>query len=291
MAHAAIGLGLAYILAASASALIKVISTGLSQDSRENERHSSVGIEPAKVRIHYKNFHESAEENRLRYYRYYRYEARQLREAKWSSEPVEERIHYKNLLYGSGSAEENILRYKANRELREAKESGDSKVECLSDMAQVYPVVWHGNLVMKNARFPTRMHLIGGDPAIAKLFGSDSLHITQKILLARVEKVNKRMITTVFLALPGNPMQEVDEGKVSTHPLKSLVRNFEQEGSAGIVVLKEMCAGIGNRAQREILYVLPPCEFSQSQLQKIAPNLGKEPAQEDYVVVILVMEK
>ncbi len=194
---------------------------------------------------------------------------------------------------------------------------GESKVECLSDMARVYPVVWHGNLVLKNTGFPTRMHLIGGDPAVAELLircrdpkeDSDSLRITQRLRLEppRLEEVNKRMVSSgpsghcILLALPGaipNIPIEDDGGEVSTaaaamamqfRPLKSLVSYLEQKEAAGIVALNSIEV---SGAQREniigVLHAFPPCEFSQSQLLKIAPNLGEEPAKEDHVVVLLV---
>lgn len=189
----------------------------------------------------------------------------------------------------------------------------DFKVETLSDMTKVYPVVWHGNLVLKNTGFPTRMLLIGGDPAVAELLlrckdpkdDSDSLRITQRLRLEppRLEEVNKRMSSAgpsghcILLALPGAiPTQPIEEGNETStslqlRPLKSLVSYLDQKEAAGIVALN--AADLTNSgAQREniigVLHAFPPCEFSQSQLLKIAPNLGTEPAKEDHVVVLLV---
>ena len=192
----------------------------------------------------------------------------------------------------------------------------DSKVETLSDMARVYPVVWHGNLVLKNTGFPTRMHLIGGDPAVAELlvrckdpkdeFGS--LRITQRLRLEppRLEEVNKRMTSAgpsghcILLALPGAipnyPVDETGENSGATmqlRPLKSLVSYLDQKEAAGIVALNTIDVSMTTVGQREsniigVLHAFPPCEFSQSQLLKIAPNLGTEPAKDDHVVVLLV---
>lgn len=193
----------------------------------------------------------------------------------------------------------------------------DSKVENLSDMARVYPVVWHGNLVLKNTGFPTRMHLIGGDPAVAELLlrckdpkdDSNSLRITQRLRLEppRLEEVNKRMSSAgpsghcILLALPGAiPAQPAEEsasadsatnGAMQLRPLKSLVSYLDQKEAAGIVALNAT-DNLATNAQRDniigVLHAFPPCEFSQSQLLKIAPNLGSEPAKDEHVVVLLV---
>lgn len=189
----------------------------------------------------------------------------------------------------------------------------DFKIETLSDMTKEYPVVWHGNLVLKNTGFPTRMLLIGGDPAVAELLlrckdpkdEYDSLRITQRLRLepARLEEVNKRMSSAgpsghcILLALPGaipsQPNEENGEtcSSLQLRPLKSLVSYLDQKEAAGIVALNanDMAA---SGAQREniigVLHAFPPCEFSQNQLLKIAPNLGNEPSKEDHVVVLLV---
>lgn len=186
-------------------------------------------------------------------------------------------------------------------------------VETLSDMTKVYPVVWRGNLVLKNTGFPTRMLLIGGDPAVAELLlrckdpkdDFDALRITQRLRLEppRLEEVNKRMMSAgpsghcILLALPGAiPTQPIEEGSETSmslqlRPLKSLVSYLDQKEAAGIVALNATDITSAG-AQRDniigVLHAFPPCEFSQNQLLKIAPNLGTEPAKEDHVVVLLV---
>lgn len=194
----------------------------------------------------------------------------------------------------------------------------DFKVETLMDIARVYPVVWHGNLVLKNTGFPTRMHLIGGDPAVAELLvrckdpkdeTSDTLRITQRLRLepARLEEVNKRMMSAgpsghcILLALPGAipptsnfPLDEnVDNSSngsaMQLRPLKSLVSYLDQKEAAGIVALSSLELPTGQRENIiGVLHAFPPCEFSQTQLLRIAPNLGAEPSKEDHVVVLLV---
>lgn len=188
----------------------------------------------------------------------------------------------------------------------------DFKLECLSDLSRVYPVIWRGNLVLKNTGFPTRMHLIGGDPAVAELLirakdpgeDTDALRITQRLRLEppRLEEVNKRMASAghcILLALPGAIPSLDEDGQAANsatqlRPLKSLVSYLEQKEAAGIVALNavEGVANAGGGQQKDsiigVLHAFPPCEFSQGQLRKIAPNLGIEPAKEDHVVVLLV---
>ena len=188
----------------------------------------------------------------------------------------------------------------------------DFKLESLADLSRVFPVIWRGNLVLKNTGFPTRMHLIGGDPSVAELLirakepgeETDALRITQRLRLEppRLEEVNKRMASAghcILLALPGAIPSLDEDGQAANsatqlRPLKSLVSYLEQKEAAGIVALNavEGVGSSGGGQQKEsiigVLHAFPPCEFSQGQLRKIAPYLGIEPAKEDHVVVLLV---
>ena len=185
--------------------------------------------------------------------------------------------------------------------------------ETLNDLAILYPVAWRGNLVLKNTGFPTRMHLVGGDPAVAETLlrsrdGRDyllSLRITQRLRLEqpRLEEVNKRMVSAgpggfcVLLALPGpvpsaslSPETDVT---MQLRPLRSLVSYLKQKEAAGIVALSgpegsETASASFDKDVVGVLHAFPPCEFSQSHLVKIAPRLGSEPAKEDHIVVLLV---
>lgn len=184
--------------------------------------------------------------------------------------------------------------------------------ETLNDLAILYPVAWRGNLVLKNTGFPTRMHLVGGDPAVAETLlrtreGKDylfSLRITQRLRLEqpRLEEVNKRMVSAgpsgycVLLALPGpippNLSPDTDS-MMQLRPLKSLVSYLKQKEAAGIVALggpegSDTASASVDKDVVGVLHAFPPCEFSQSQLTKIAPSLGVQPAKEDHIVVLLV---
>ena len=184
--------------------------------------------------------------------------------------------------------------------------------ETLNDLAILYPVAWRGNLVLKNTGFPTRMHLVGGDPAVAETLlrtreGKDYLHslrITQRLRLEqpRLEEVNKRMVSAgpsgycVLLALPGPIPQNISpdtDSMMQLRPLKSLVSYLKQKEAAGIVALSgpegsDTASASVDKDVVGVLHAFPPCDFSQSQLTKIAPSLGETPAKEDHIVVLLV---
>ena len=198
-----------------------------------------------------------------------------------------------------------------------------SSAETISDLAKLFPIAWKGTLVLKNTGFPTRMHLIGGDPTVVELLirsreGKDevsSLRITQRLRLEppRLEEVNKRMASAgpsghcILLALAGpTPSQssgddnKSDSGSVDINtqlrPLKSLVSYLKQKEAAGIVALsgpeKGSVTAISDSGERDniigVLHAFPPCDFSQKQLLKIAPHLCQDTAKEDHIVVLLV---
>ena len=198
-----------------------------------------------------------------------------------------------------------------------------SNAETISDLAKRFPIVWKGTLVLKNTGFPTRMHLIGGDPAVVELLirskdGKDemsSLRITQRLRLEppRLEEVNKRMASAgpsghcILLALAGpTPSQSsgddsrsdsgVADSSTQLRPLKSLVSYLKQKEAAGIVALsgpeRGSSVALNETGERDnvigVLHAFPPCEFSQSQLLKIAPHLGEDTSKEDHIVVLLV---
>ena len=184
--------------------------------------------------------------------------------------------------------------------------------ETLADLAILYPVAWRGNLVLKNTGFPTRMHLVGGDPAVAEALlrtreGRDyliSLRITQRLRLEqpRLEEVNKRMASAgpsgycVLLALPGPTpayLSPETDSMMQLRPLKSLVSYLKQKEAAGIVALSgpdgsDTASASVDKDAVGVLHAFPPCDFSQSQLVRIAPRLGDEPSKEDHIVVLLV---
>ena len=209
--------------------------------------------------------------------------------------------------------------------------SGENKTdiaesaESLGDLAKLYPVAWRGNLVLKNTGFPTRMHLIGGDPAVVEMLvrckeDASSLRITQRLRLEppRLDEVNKRMAIAgpsghcILIALPGptpsqssspdhstNGLDTASTPNTQLRPLKSLVSYLKQKEAAGIVALTATgsdktigdLSEVNSNSEKDnvgVLHAFPPCEFSHNQLLKVAPNLGPEPSREDHIVVLLV---
>ena len=104
----------------------------------------------------------------------------------------------------------------------------------------------------------------------------------------------------ILVAFPGptpslsSPDRNADTA-IQLRPLKSLVSYLKQKEAAGIVALSTS-EGSENAVSDSkdakdiigVLHAFPPCDFSQNQLLKIAPNLGNEPPKEDHIVVLLV---
>ena len=193
--------------------------------------------------------------------------------------------------------------------------------ETLSDLAKHFPVAWKGSMVLKNTAFPTRMHLIGGDPGVAELLlrSKDEhtavLKISQRLRLEgpRLDEVNKRIQSAgpgghcLLLALSGptpsqsSPerqdnnttaeIQQTSDENLQFRPLRSLVTYLKQKQAAGIVGLNSVDNDVKTKSDSEssgVLHAFPPCDFSQAQLCRVAPSLGQEPCKEDHIVVVVV---
>ena len=189
--------------------------------------------------------------------------------------------------------------------------------ETLSDLAKHFPVAWKGSMVLKNTAFPTRMHLIGGDPGVAELLlrSKDEqtavLRISQRLRLEgpRLDEVNKRIQSAgpgghcLLLALSGpTPSQSSPEAQDNSEipqstdenlqfrPLRSLVTYLKQKQAAGIVALNTVDSekNKNDTDTSGVLHAFPPCDFSQAQLCRVAPSLGQEPCKEDHIVVVVV---
>lgn len=198
------------------------------------------------------------------------------------------------------------------------KDNGDSKAplsnnapqesskpqENLVDIAKRFVVAWKGAFALKNSAFPVRMHLIGGNPDVANFYlrgiGTSAgpalkiLNITQRLRLdpGKLDEVSRRVQHSgagghcMLLALPTGDDVEL-EGSFQRRPLKSLVTYFKKKEAAGVILLSSE----GEESKLEetgMLHAFPPCEFSQQQLLKAAPNAGAEPSKEDHLVIVIV---
>jgi len=185
------------------------------------------------------------------------------------------------------------------------EEKCDSKPsENLSDVSKRFVVAWRGAFALKNSAFPVRMHLIGGNPELANFFFKGMgpgagpalkvLSVTQRLRLdpPKLDEVSRRITQVgatghcVLLALPTGEDIDLDSS-FQRRPLKSLVTYFKKKEAAGVIILNTE-GPTGKQEESGMLHAFPPCDFSQQQLLKVAPNLTSEPSNEDHLVVIVV---
>jgi len=184
-------------------------------------------------------------------------------------------------------------------------ENSDLKpAESLVDVSKRFVVAWRGAFALKNSAFPVRMHLIGGNPELANFFlrgiGTGAgpalkvLSVTQRLRLdpPKLDEVSRRISQVgasghcVLLALPTGEDIELDSS-FQRRPLKSLVTYFKKKEAAGVIILNTEGPS-GKQEESGMLHAFPPCNFSQQELIKVAPNLTTEPSNEDHLVVIVV---
>ncbi|KAI1893165.1 hypothetical protein AGOR_G00141100 [Albula goreensis] len=167
---------------------------------------------------------------------------------------------------------------------------------------QKLSLAWQGMLLLKNSNFPSSMHLLQGDLAVATgllLDGSTGaqvaqLKITQRLRLdqPKLDEVSRRIKVagpggySVLLAVPG----EQDEGAASDpasstqRPLRNLVSYLKQKQAAGVISLP--VGGGRDKDSTGVLHAFPPCHFSQQFLDASAKALAK--TEEDYLVMVIV---
>lgn len=159
---------------------------------------------------------------------------------------------------------------------------------------------WEGMLLLKNSSFPTFMHLLEGDLAVATgllVEGSrggpvSQLKITQRLRLdqPKLDEVSRRIKAAgpsgyaVLLALPGIYEEPQDAGSSTDRPLKNLVSYLKQKQAAGVISLP--VGGSRNKDYAGVLHAFPPCEFSQQFLDASSKALAK--TEEDYLVMVIV---
>jgi len=177
--------------------------------------------------------------------------------------------------------------------------------ESLVDIAKRFVVAWKGAFALKNSAFPVRMHLIGGNPDIANFYlrgiGTGAgpaikiLNITQRLRLdqPKLDEVSRRVQHSgagghcMLLALPTGDEVEL-EAAYQRRPLKSLVTYFKKKEAAGVILMSSAEGPEGKLEETGMLHAFPPCEFSQQQLLKAAPNAGADPLNEDHLVIVVV---
>ncbi|CAL8337084.1 unnamed protein product [Lota lota] len=142
-----------------------------------------------------------------------------------------------------------------------------------------YPIVWQGLLALKNDTAAVQLHFVCGNKALAHRSlplqeGGALLRIVQRMRLeaSQLESVARRMTGDsdfcLLLALPcGRDQEDVLN---QTQALKAAFINYLQAKlAAGIINIPNP----GSNQPAYVLQIFPPCEFSESHLSQLAPDL------------------
>ncbi|XP_063741262.1 msx2-interacting protein [Eleginops maclovinus] len=156
------------------------------------------------------------------------------------------------------------------------------------DMVQLltkYPIVWQGMLALKNDQAAVQLHFVSGNTILAQRSlppteGGPFLRIVQRMRLeaSQLESVARRMTNyhswqvdndyCLLLALPCGRDQEDVLGQ--TQALKSgFITYLQAKQAAGIINVPNP----GSNQPAYVVQIFPPCEFSESHLSRLAPDL------------------
>ncbi|XP_046881923.1 msx2-interacting protein isoform X1 [Hypomesus transpacificus] len=144
-----------------------------------------------------------------------------------------------------------------------------------------YPIVWQGLLALKNDTAAVQLHFVCGNKALAVRSlpqplpeGGQLLRIVQRMRLeaSQLEGVARRMTGEsefcLLLALPCG--RDQDDVLNQTQTLKAAFINYLQAKlAAGIINVPNP----GSNQPAYVLQIFPPCEFSESHLSRLAPDL------------------
>ncbi|XP_068449515.1 msx2-interacting protein [Clinocottus analis] len=158
----------------------------------------------------------------------------------------------------------------------------DGKVAQPVNMVQLltkYPIVWQGLLALKNDTAAVQLHFVCGNKALAHRSlplqeGGALLRIVQRMRLeaSQLESVARRMTGDsdfcLLIALPCG--RDQDDVLNQTQALKAAFINYLQAKlAAGIINIPNP----GSNQPAYVLQIFPPCEFSESHLSQLAPDL------------------
>ncbi|XP_061688289.1 msx2-interacting protein [Syngnathoides biaculeatus] len=158
----------------------------------------------------------------------------------------------------------------------------DGKIAQPVNMVQLltkYPIVWQGLLALKNDTAAVQLHFVCGNKALAHRSlplqeGGAFLRIVQRMRLEapQLESVARRMTGEcdfcLLLALPCG--RDQDDVLNQTQALKAAFINYLQTKlAAGIINIPNP----GSNQPAYVLQIFPPCEFSESHLSQLAPDL------------------
>ncbi|XP_070458271.1 msx2-interacting protein isoform X3 [Equus przewalskii] len=150
------------------------------------------------------------------------------------------------------------------------------------DMVQLlkkYPIVWQGLLALKNDTAAVQLHFVSGNNVLAHRSlplseGGPPLRIAQRMRLeaSQLEGVARRMTVEtdycLLLALPCG--RDQDDVVSQTESLKAaFITYLQAKQAAGIINVPNP----GSNQPAYVLQIFPPCEFSESHLSRLAPDL------------------
>uniref|UniRef100_A0A672LGS3 Msx2-interacting protein n=1 Tax=Sinocyclocheilus grahami TaxID=75366 RepID=A0A672LGS3_SINGR len=150
------------------------------------------------------------------------------------------------------------------------------------DMVQLltkYPIIWQGHLALKNDTAAVQLHFVSGNNVLAHRSlpppeGGAFLRIAQRMRLeaSQLEGVTRRMTAEneycLLLALPCGLDQEDVHNQ--THALKTgFITYLQAKQAAGIINVPNP----GSNQPAYVVQIFPPCEFSESHLSHLAPDL------------------
>ncbi|XP_056279222.1 msx2-interacting protein isoform X2 [Pseudoliparis swirei] len=142
-----------------------------------------------------------------------------------------------------------------------------------------YPIVWQGLLALKNDQAAVQLHFVSGNTILAQRSlppteGGPLLRIVQRMRLeaSQLDSVARRMTVEndycLLLALPCGRDQEDVLGQ--TQALKSgFITYLQAKQAAGIINVPNP----GSNQPAYVVQIFPPCEFSESHLSRLAPDL------------------
>lgn len=148
--------------------------------------------------------------------------------------------------------------------------------------------MWHGHLGLKSDIATVQFHYVSGcrdmarvslpDPALAP-----TLKIGQRMRLEdnQLDGVKRKMCQArehcVLLALPCNP----DFESQSRQLRNSFITYLQLKGAAGIVNVE------GTDKAQYVIHVFPSCDFANSTMTTIAPDLLARVAEIEHMVIVI----
>nr|XP_040049217.1 msx2-interacting protein isoform X2 [Gasterosteus aculeatus aculeatus] len=156
--------------------------------------------------------------------------------------------------------------------------SGHRSVDMVQLMTK-YPIVWQGLLALKNDQAAVQLHFVSGNTVLAQRSlppteGGPLLRIVQRMRLeaSQLDSVARRMTVDndycLLLALPCGRDQEdvLDQTQALT---SGFITYLQAKQAAGIINVPNP----GSNQPAYVVQIFPPCEFSESHLSRLAPDL------------------